>query len=78
MSGELPTRRAVRRRGWASLAKLALTIPCAVGAFRVGLGDPVAWLCLAGALYWAVVGLSGLILAALHSYVLATYRRPWL
>jgi hypothetical protein len=60
------------------LAKLVLSLPCVVGALRVGLGEPAAWLCLAGALYWGTVGLSGLLLAGLHSHVLATYRRPWL
>jgi hypothetical protein len=75
MSRELPTRRSIRRRGWLSLAIVAAAAGTLTAGAYVGGIWGVALGGVAGAL--AVHGLSGLLLAGLHSYVLATYRRPW-
>lgn len=71
----LPTRRDVRRRGWSSLAKLGI----GAGLLAVGMQMDgwVAFLIGAVAGYFASAGAAGLVLAALHTYTLAIYRRPW-
>jgi hypothetical protein len=67
----------VRRNGWESLGKLGLALPCWAFLLIIGGSGPMVWFAGFGAIYWAIQGMLGLILAGLHTYVLATYRRPW-